>query len=56
VNTKVAARLEDQTSGHFAASCTCLFCNAFIHFRVRHGVFAIAYYVQINKSIYLSMT
>jgi len=21
VNTKVAARLEDQTSGHFAASC-----------------------------------
>jgi len=24
-----------------------------MHFRVRHGVFAIAYYVQINKSIYL---
>jgi len=22
VNIKVAARLEDQTSGHFAASCT----------------------------------
>jgi len=24
-----------------------------MHFRVRHGVFAIAYYVQINKSINL---
>jgi len=50
VNTKVAAQLEDQTSGHYAH---CLFYNVFIRFHVHHGIFTIAYYVQINKSIYL---